>query len=75
MQNFVVDCFLGGVAEMDTHLVGGGTDAPVQNGSILFLISVLNRSYCVPSFLAVGRNPWYDVDGCSRQTESQPSAA
>ncbi len=75
MKNFVVERILGGVAEMNPHLVGGGTDAPVQNGSILFLISVLNRSYCVPSFLAVGRNPWYDVDGCSRQTESQPSAA
>jgi len=33
MQNFVVDCFLGGVAEMDTHLVSGGTDTPVDGGS------------------------------------------
>ena len=61
MQNFVIYGFFGGFAEMDTHLVSGGADAAVNSGG--FRLCWLNDSYCVPSFLAVGRNPWYDVDG------------
>ncbi len=58
MKNFVVKRVLGGAAEMDPYRVGSGTDSPVQNGGILFIVSVLDCcSYCEPSFLAVGRNP------------------
>jgi hypothetical protein len=55
MQNFVVHGFLGGIAEMDAHLVGGGPDTPVENGGVRRCW--LNCSYILPSFLAVGRNP------------------
>lgn len=27
-------CVLGGVAEMDAHFVGGGTDPPVDGGGV-----------------------------------------
>ena len=59
MQNFVVDRFLGAVTEMHLNFVGSGTDTAVNGGG--FRLCWLNDSYCVPSFLAVGRNPWYDV--------------
>ena len=61
MQNFVVDRFLGAVTEMHLNFVGSGTDTAVNGGG--FRLCWLNDSYYVPSFLAVGRNPWYDVDG------------
>ena len=55
MQNFVVHRFLGGIAEMHPEFVGGGTDTAVDDGGLC--LCWLNDSYCVPSFLAVGRNP------------------
>ena len=46
---------------MHPDFVGGGTDTAVDDGGLC--LCWLNDSYCVPSFLAVGRNPWYDVGG------------
>ncbi len=49
MQNFVVDCFLGGVAEMHPGFVGGGTDTAVNGGR--FRLGWLNDNYIGLPFL------------------------
>jgi hypothetical protein len=49
MQNFVVHGFLGGFAEMDAHLVGGGTNTAVNGGG--FRPCWLNCSYIGLPFL------------------------
>ena len=57
MKNFVVESIPGGITEMDIYFVIRAADSPVHNRNIFFLVSALDCSYNVPSFLAVGRNP------------------
>ena len=52
MKNFVIQCVLGGITEMNTHFVCSRPDPPVQNGGIF----ALNCADKFLPFLRLGRN-------------------